>query len=664
MGFPPVVNIPLGTSDFRRALSKSPFIRVRNRFFEQNPTNLVEGSALLARPALQRWLTVGDGPNRGGPYSQPGSFNDALFVMSGRVLYKVGTDFSITLIGNSFFEADDETTRVSMAATAAIGLTPERLFIADGKQLKVYQPDTYATGELNAPSGIANNDVVRIGSVYYRFTNGSVNAGTPAGTVANPWLVAHVADDRVCLENLLNAVNASGVAGTTYSTALTANASAVAISTTAESLFVRASAIGTAGNSVVTTTTIAGATWTAGTLTNGADDGLSIVDVPEGLAAISVAFIAGYIIVVPAPREGFKGRFYWIEPGEITILPTNFATAERSPDPLVAVRTVGDQFALFGTNSTEMWYPTGDVLAPFARSQSRVFERGLWEGSDVQIKDTIVMMDTDGTIYRIDGNGPQRISDNSIEERTRAAIKEAVTQVGPPPPVDSALAATLAIAAESTSGAISSQTFQTNLVSVTGGVAPYTYRWFWSSPSGGFFGFVGGANTQLVVPQVINVPNVTTVTATLNCEVTDAVGTRTLATPAAAYSHQNTLPVDAPPPTPPVATFTVNVAYTNQATSGVNKQSSTFANNTATPTGGTGPYTYSWYYENTSTGNWDLSGPTTTTVVPSVTFVFDGESAVATLRCRVTDSLGAFGVSPQIYLSHSNQFRDFEGFIP
>lgn len=659
-----MVNIPLGNSDFRRALSKSPFIKVRNRYFEQNPTNLVEGSALLARPALQRWLTAGDGPNRGGPYSQPGSFNDALFVMSGRILYKVGTDFSITLIGNSFFEEDDETTRAVMTATAAIGTTPERLFIADGKKLSVYQPDTFARGELLTTAGVANSDVVRIGSVYYRFTNGSVNAGTPAGTVANPWLVAHVADTRTNLENLFKAVNASGVAGTTYSTALTANASAVAESNTAVSLFARASVIGTAGNSVVTTTTITGATWTAGTLVNGVDDGLSIVDMPDGLSAISVTFIAGYVIVVPAPREGFKGRFYWIEPGEVTINPINFATAERSPDPLVAVRAVGDQFALFGTNSTEMRYPTGDVLAPFARSQTRIFERGLWQGSDVQIKDTLIMMDTDGTVYRIDGNGPQRISDNSIEERTRLAIKQAVTSVGPPPPVDSALAASLAIAAESTSGAISSQTFQTNVVAATGGVAPYTYRWFWSSPSGGFFGFVGSANTELTVPQVINVPNNTTVTATLNCEVTDAVGSRTLAIPAAAYSHQNTLPVSAPPPVPPTASFTVAVTYTTRATSGIQQFTSVFDNNTATPSGGTGPYTYSWYYEDTSTGSWFLANPTNPTCIPSVQFVESGESTVATLRCRVTDSTGAFGVSPQIYLSHSNQFRDFEGFIP
>lgn len=660
-----MVNIPLGTSDFRRTISKSPFIRVRNRYFEQNPTNQVEGSALLSRPALQRWLNVGDGPNRG-LYSQPGSFNDALFVMSGRVLYKVGTDLSIAQIGNGFFETGDDTTRASMAATAAIGSTPERLFIADGKQLKVYQPDTFARGELFTPSGIANNDVVRIGSFYYRFTNGSVDSGTPAGTVGNPWLVAHVADTRTNLDNLMAAIDDSGTAGTTYSTALTANVAAVAESNTADTLFVRATVIGTGGNTVATTTTISGASWTAATLTGGADDGLTIVDVPEGLAAISVAFIAGYVIIVPAPAEGFKGRFYWIEPGQITVNPVNFATAERSPDPLVSVRTVGDQFALFGTNSTEMWYLTGDLLAPFARSQGRLFDRGVWEGSDVAIKDTLVLMDTDGTVYRIDGGGPQRISDNSIEERTRRAIKQAVTQVGPPPPVDSALAVALSQFGQTTTGATSSQTFNSVLASVTGGIAPYTYRWFFSnSNNNGTFGFVGGSSTELITPQVITVGNTLTATADLYCEVVDFAGTRVLSTPIATYSHTNTLPVGAPAPVPPTPSFSVSLSSAGQSSNGFNQTFQTYAAISATPSGGTGPYIYTWYYETSAGGAWVLSGFDTSSAVPSVVDVQSGAAAVATLRCRVTDATGAFGVSGAASYSHFNlTFNDNGGFIP
>lgn len=659
-----MVTIPLGTSDFRRSVSGSPFIRVRNRYFEQNPTNMVEQTALLARPALRRWLEVGDGPNRG-LYSQPGSFSDALFVMSGRQLYLVKTDLSTTFVGNSFFAPGDETTRASMAATAAIGATPERLFIADGTTLRMYQPDTFARGELTTTTGIANNETVVIGASHYRFTNGSVDSGAPAGTSAHPWLVAHTADTRTNLNNLRAAINDSGISGTTYSTALTANVQAQSYGSTTDQLFVEARVTGAAGNSIVTTTTISGGSWLAGTLQGGITAGLSVVDVPEGLEAISVAFIGGYVIVVPAPRNGFKGRFYWIEPGDDKILVQNFATAERSPDPLVSVRAVGDQFALFGTNTTEMWYLTGDVLQPFARSQAEIFERGVWEGSDVQIKDTLLLMDTDGAVYRIDGGGPKRISDASREERTRRAIKQAVTQVGPPPPVNSALAVSLLSAGQATSASQPAQVYAPNLAVATGGVAPYTYRWFFSGSNNlGTFGFVGNASTELVTPQVVSVQNSSTAAATLNCEVTDAEGTKARSIPSASYSHQNTLPPGAVPPNP-TPTFTVTVSPEVQNQDRFQTSGWVFNGVTATPTGGTGPYTYLWYFEDVSGGTWGLSGPTLQTVVASVTDVDPGFVAVATLRCRVTDALGNFGVSSPSTLTLFN--RDFGvggGFIP
>ena len=659
-----MVTIPLGSSDYRRSVSDAPFIRLRNRYFEQNPANLVEQAALLARPALKRWLTVGEGPNRG-LYSQPGSFGDALFVVSGRELYSVKPDLSVTLLGGGIFAESDLTTRASMTATAAIGALPERLFIADGAVLWVYEPDTYARGELNSPSPIVANDVVRIGVTYYRFTSGSVDAGTPAGTSGNPWLVLLGASKRASLTNLLAAINDSGLEGTTYSTGLTANAEAQAIGSNSDTLFVQARVIGVAGNAVVTTTTIAGASWLAGTLENGIDEGLALVDVPEGLPALSVAFIGGYVIVVTAPRDGFKGRWYWIEPGEKVILPQNFNSAERSPDPLVSVRALGDQFALFGTSSTEMWYLTGDIISPFARSQGSVFERGVWEGSDVQIKDTLLVMDTDGSVYRIDGGGPKKISDPSVEERTRRAIKQAVTQVGPPPPVDSALAVALLSAGQATVALQPAQVYAPNLALASGGVAPYTYRWFFTgSNNQGVFGFVGNASTELVTPQVVSVVNSQTATATLMCEVTDAAGTRALSQPGATYSHQNTLAPGAQPPNP-TPSFTVNVAPPVQSFATFETSALVFDPISAAPVGGTGPYTYLWYFEDASGGTWTLLNPTSATTTPRVSGVVPGFVGVASIRCRVTDSLGNFGVSPAATVTLFNRdFPDFGGFIP
>lgn len=83
---------------------------------------------------------------------------------------------------------------------------------------------------------VIGTDTVTMNGVVYRWTSGSVDAGTPAGTSGNPWLVAHGGTDTQALANLMAAVNASGVAGTTYSTALTQNTNIKAVGSTATTL--------------------------------------------------------------------------------------------------------------------------------------------------------------------------------------------------------------------------------------------------------------------------------------------------------------------------------------------------------------------------------------------------------------------------------------------
>lgn len=284
-----MTKVPLGTGDWKRLVADEATVPVYNRYFETNPTNLTDQVSLLSRPGLRRWVSVGDGPIRA-IYSQPGSFEDALFVVSYDTLYRVDTDETVTTIGGGIFGTSLRA-NPSMAATSQLGSTPAYLFLADGKLLWVYD-------------------------------------------------------------------------GTT----------------------------------------------------------ISQVATPDDVGVVSVGYIAGYVVVVIAQGYGVNGRFYWIDPGEITIDPLNFATAERAPDPLISCRVVGDQVWLLGTNSTEIWYPTGDFTAPFSRVQGRVFDRGVWEGTDVQIKDSVLVVDSDGVVYQISGGGPQRVSDHSIEEQIRLSM--------------------------------------------------------------------------------------------------------------------------------------------------------------------------------------------------------------------------------------------------
>lgn len=416
------IKVPIGTTDWRRSLAKEPNILVRNRFYEPNPTNQEEEFSFISRPGLKKLLEVDTGPVRQ-IYSQPGSFDGDLFVMSNETLYRIDSDLSNTAIGPGYFA--NLTSTPTMVATGNINEIPEYLFIAEGGTLWVYLENGYATGQLQASGAIANTDTIQVGTMYYRWTNGSVDAGSPAGTSGNPWLVALGMNNTQAIDNMYHAINDTGTEGTTYSTALVVNDLATASARTPTDLIVRAKVYGVVGNSIATTETGANILWGGTTLSGGGSPSLTQVVVPDDVGVVSLGYVASYVIVVIAQGFDVNGRFYWIEPGEVTIDPLNFATAERSPDPIHSVRVVGDQFWLLGSNSTEVWYPTGNQDAPFQRVQGRLFDRGIWQGTDVQIKDFVMVVDTDGVVYQI-GSSPERVSDNSIEERIRVAMNEQI----------------------------------------------------------------------------------------------------------------------------------------------------------------------------------------------------------------------------------------------
>ena len=417
------MDVPLSRSDYFRGVAKEARIRTRNRYFEQNPVLTTQQSALIARMGLRRWIYVGDGPIRN-VYRQPGSFSDAVFVASYDQLWRVDTDGTKTLVGT--IPSASLKNFVSMAATSNIGTTPAYLFVAAGSSLMCYIENGYARGNI---SGVpANTDVVRAGSMYYQFTNASVDAGAPAGTVANPWLVALGASTAIAWENLGNAFRAGGVAGTDYSTALTANPDIQVELISATQVNVRATAIGALGNAVVTTETGAAIAWGAATLEDGGDPSWFQVQTPDDVGIISVGYISSYVVVVPAQGQDINGRFFWIDPGETVIDPLDFATAERAPDPISGVVVFGDQFWLPGSNTTEVYFFSGVEEAPVQRFQGVVFDRGAWEGTAVQVKDSMIIVDNEGEVFQVSG-GIKKISRPDVTERIREAIQFQAAQV-------------------------------------------------------------------------------------------------------------------------------------------------------------------------------------------------------------------------------------------
>lgn len=419
-----MAQLPFARGTYRRQVAKTPLIPMHNRFIEGVPT-LTDGQvSAIARPAMRRMTSVGTGPVRG-VFTAPGIFGDKAFVVSGTEFYSIdpltGMGTLITTIST------DPLGSVSWAPVAQIeDQVPSRLFFAEGNILWLYMENSPALGLLEATGVITNGNTVRLGDVYYQITNGSVDAGTPAGTAANPWRIKLEVSAADTVRNLFFAINGDeGEPGTQYSTATTPHPDVRGYTYTAAELFVAAVTAGTGGNAIATTQTGTGLVWSAATLQNGGTTRIRQVYVPGDVGAISVCAINGYVIVIPVQDEalGTVGKFFWIEPGDDFIDPLNFANAERSSDVIHQAITFSDQYWLFGRESTEPWITTGDPDAPMQRYQGILFDRGTWPGTAVKVRDSMILVDEEGGVFMIKG-GLERISRPDIEERIRRAIQE------------------------------------------------------------------------------------------------------------------------------------------------------------------------------------------------------------------------------------------------
>lgn len=148
-----------------------------------------------------------------------------------------------------------------------------------------------ATGTLTLTPGAIADDKVQIDGVYYQFAADPTSDGSADGSSGHPWQVDVGSDDEGSLANLLAAINASGTAGTTYSTALTIHPTVTATASDATTLSAAAKVKGSAANSISTTVVVVssddGLAWGATTL----EDGVGAVDLPSGLAMKMVALL-------------------------------------------------------------------------------------------------------------------------------------------------------------------------------------------------------------------------------------------------------------------------------------------------------------------------------------------------------------------------------------
>ena len=138
---------------------------------------------------------------------------------------------------------------------------------------------------------------------------------------------------------------------------------------------------------------------------------------PDFPGAVTVGYLDGYFVFNPP-----NSQQVWVTSllDGLSVDPLDFASAEGSPDGLVALIVDHREVWLFGTNSVEVWYDAGTADFPLQRIQGAFNEIGcaaaysvakldnglFWLGSDARGR---------GIVYRANGYNGQRISTHAVE---------------------------------------------------------------------------------------------------------------------------------------------------------------------------------------------------------------------------------------------------------
>ena len=421
-----MTTVPLVTSDWRRSTAEEPIYKVQNRYFEENPTNNVEGSSLILRPGFKHFIEIGSNPPLS-LYSQESVFYDNFFTVTKDAVLRVtetGTYDEIISSTDGFKYFTYNNNKGSF--TSSLGDIPPYFFIAGDGGLWVVPETLFAVNTLTASGLIENGATISINGVYYRFTTSSVETGTPNGSSGTPYLVDRGIGTAIALANLYYAITLTGTPGVHYSSTVIRNPDVNINTQGASSIGFYTNLGGSLGNGLpVTTSGTSVLSWSASTFTGGGtgwtDNPGYAITLPEDVAGIqAITTLASYVILaVRSSTSELSGRFYWINPGDTYIDPANYATAETFPDLIHSIRTVGDTLWLLGGSSSEVWYPTGDSNLPFSRLKGQAFNTGCLKGTDQVIEDSLIFVDSNYKVRSYSGSSVSVLSDNSIEEQIK-----------------------------------------------------------------------------------------------------------------------------------------------------------------------------------------------------------------------------------------------------
>jgi hypothetical protein len=138
---------------------------------------------------------------------------------------------------------------------------------------------------------------------------------------------------------------------------------------------------------------------------------------PDFPGAVTVGYLDGYFVF----NEPNSQRV-WVTSllDGLSVDPLDFASAEGSPDGLVAVIVDHREAWMFGSDSVEVWYDAGNADFPLARIQGAFNEIGCVAAYSVaKLDNGLFWLGTDargqGIVYRANGYTSVRVSTHAIE---------------------------------------------------------------------------------------------------------------------------------------------------------------------------------------------------------------------------------------------------------
>ncbi len=154
-----------------------------------------------------------------------------------------------------------------------------------------------------------------------------------------------------------------------------------------------------------------------GYIYNSVTDQFQQITDPDFPGAVTVGYLDGYFVF----NEPNSQRV-WVTSllDGLSIDPLDFASAEGSPDGLVSLIIDHREAWLFGTNSVEVWYNSGDADFPLTRIQGAYNEIGcIAPYSVAKMDNSVFWLGADargqGIVYRANGYQGVRISTHAVE---------------------------------------------------------------------------------------------------------------------------------------------------------------------------------------------------------------------------------------------------------